>query len=371
MIKLAINDIIGWGGIYNSAIVEQLKNISPGEEIEIEIDSPGGSALECIVIFHTIREYAKTHPVSVFIHLAASAASVIAIAARTVNPNAIVKVSELSQYFIHNVMDGAWGDYREMQKKADRLQQLAAMFAGIYSGVSSMVLKKTREAMDAETWYIGKEIQDAGFANSLEIINQNIKTTPESRAAMIATAEMSIAAMKKKMSENELADDLEQAAALLEKTEGIFEMTIQGETPNNSGGSLPAGSINKEPGEKPPAGGKVEKMTPEELLAQYPDCYKAVFALGQGAERERVTAHLRLGKEANAYETASKFITDGASVMTESVQSEYLALRMNAQHNKDRLDDNPGATQTGGDNADDAQIMAAFEDGYAGKNRRP
>ena len=362
MIKLAINDVIGFGGINNIGIAEQLKPIAAGEEIEVEINSPGGSVFECISIFNTIREHAKTHPVSVFINgIAASAASVIAIAARTVDPKAVVKVSENSLYFIHNPLDFTFGDYRKMQKMADYLQRLAAMFAGIYTGVSLQALKKIREAMDTETWYIGKEIQDAGFATDLEIINTtNGEVAPEARAALIATAEMSIAAAKKKASESGAADDLEKAAALLET------MAIQGGIPSNSGGSLPAGQ-NQKPGESHPAGGKVENMTPEELKAKNPELYAAIFALGQNAERERVSAHLKLAKEANAYETAAKFITDGASVMTESVQSEYLALRMNNQHNKDRLVDNPPGTNLADDSADDDKVMAAFEGGYSGK----
>jgi ATP-dependent protease ClpP protease subunit len=372
MIKLAINDVIGFFGITNSMIKEQLEAVAAGEEIVIEINSPGGSCFECIAIFNTIREFAKSHPVSVIINgIAASAASVIAIAARTVNPQAKVEVSENSIFFIHNPYDFSEGDYRTMQKKADYLQRLAAMFANIYSGVSGQGVKKTRAAMDAETYYIGREIQDAGFANSLQIINQNSESTSEARAALIASAEMSIAAAKKKIEESETpdVDDLEKAAALL-------ETAMKGESPKtdpvhqNSGGSLPAENNNQKPGEKPPAGGKVGKMNPEDLLAQYPECYKAVFALGQNAERERVTAHLKLAEKGHCYETAAKYIQDGASVMTESVQAEYLTLLANAQHNTARLGDNPGDIQTGDDTVDDAKALAAFDKGYSGREGR-
>jgi hypothetical protein len=71
--------------------------------------------------------------------------------------------------------------------------------------------------MDAETFYIGKEIQDAGFANLLQIINESAPGNSEARAAMIASAEMSIAAAKKKLEDANIpADEWEQAAALLE-----------------------------------------------------------------------------------------------------------------------------------------------------------
>jgi hypothetical protein len=256
-----------------------------------------------------------------------------------------------------------------MQKKADYLQRLAAMFAQIYSGVSGQNIKKTQAAMDFETYYIGKEIQDAGFANSLQIINEKTAGS-EARAALIANAEMSIAAARKKVEvegADGSADEWERAAALL-------ETAMNGGTPegtsDNSGGSLSAENNKTKPGEKLSTGGKEEKMNPEELMAQHPECYKAVFALGQNAERERVQAHLKLAEKSHSYETAAKFIQEGASITSEAVQSEYLALAMNAQHTKDRLADNPGDVQTGDDTVDDAKAMAAFEKGYSGREGR-
>jgi ATP-dependent protease ClpP protease subunit len=95
MIKLAINDVIGIFGITSATVEETLKTAAPGEEIEIEINSPGGSVFQCIAIFNTIRSYAKTHPIStIIIGIAASVASVIALADRTVDPRAKVEVSE-------------------------------------------------------------------------------------------------------------------------------------------------------------------------------------------------------------------------------------------------------------------------------------
>jgi ATP-dependent protease ClpP protease subunit len=364
MIKLSINGVIGFFGISNEFVEEELKAAAAGEEIQVEINSPGGSAFECIAIFNTIRNYAKSHSVSTVINgIAASAASVIAIAARTVDPEAKVEASENSIYFIHNPIDYTEGDYREMQKKADYLQRLVAMFAAIYSGVSGQDIKKIRAAMDAETYYIGKEIQDAGFANTLQIINQSAADNSDAKAALIASAEMTIATARKKMEAEKKADSLDD----LEKAAALLETAMRGDAPNNSGGSLPAEINNQKPGDKPPAGGKGGEMNPDELLAQYPECYKAVFALGQNAERERVTAHLKLAEKSHSYETAAKFITDGASVMSEAVQSEYLALAMNAQHTAARIKDNPGDVHTGDDTVDESKAYAAFDAGYSGK----
>jgi hypothetical protein len=116
-------------------------------------------------------------------------------------------------------------------------------------------------------------------------------------------------------------------------------------------------------------------MTPEELLAKDPACYKAVMALGEKAaiekERERVNAHLKLGENAGSLETAAKYIRDGVSVMSEEVQSEYLSLSMKKNAVNNRTADNPGAIHTGGNESeDDARAMAAFEATYSGKEYR-
>jgi hypothetical protein len=116
-------------------------------------------------------------------------------------------------------------------------------------------------------------------------------------------------------------------------------------------------------------------MTPEELLAKDPACYRAVMALGEKAaiekERERVNAHLKLGESVNSLETAAKYIREGASVMSEEVHSEYLSLSMKKQAVDNRTTDNPGAIQTGGgESEDDAKAMAAFEAAYSGKEFR-
>ena len=365
MIKLNINDYIGFDEITNAKIVEQLKNIAPAEEIEIEINSLGGSVYECIAIFNTIRQYAKTNPVSVFMNgIVASAASVIAIAARTVYPQATVKVCENSIYFIHNPINVAWGDYKALLKEADYLERLAIMFGGLYSGVTTKTVELMRRAMDEETYYIGNEIVEAGFANNFEQINPNTNITPENRAAMIANAQMMLVDAKKRISENQKKDEVEKAVAML-------QMSIGNVPPFKNGESFSAKTNSQKPQAETQGGQKVVKMTPQELQEQQPECYKAVFELGQKAERERVVAHLTLAEESKAWDTASKYIKDGASTTSESVSAEYVKLaiteaKKTATMNKDRMLDNPPPNNVS-DDSDDTALMAAFEGGYYGR----
>jgi ATP-dependent protease ClpP protease subunit len=374
MIKIVIDDEIGVWGITATYISECLKGIANGEEIEIVINSPGGSISEGIAIFNIIRGYAKTHPVSVFVNgLAASMATYIALAARSVDRESKITVSENSIFIIHNPYQYGGGDYREMKKRADFLERLTIMFATTYVAITKQEIDKIRLAMDEETYYIGQEIITAGFANNYEQINTENNDTQNMRETLIINAKMAIETAGKKAAEKEGAGDYEKAVALLQET---FN---KGEGMNAGQGTPKTTGVHPEPENKQtPAGdishtGKGDTMTPEELLQKYPECYKAVMALGEKAaidkERERVNAHLKLGEKAGSLETAAKYIRDGASVMSDEVQSEYVSLWMNKKNIDDRNADNPPNLQAGGDGSeDDAKAMAAFEAGYVNKN---
>jgi ATP-dependent protease ClpP protease subunit len=85
-------------------------------------------------------------------------ASYIAIAARTIDRDSKIIVSENSIFLIHNPWNIIMGDYRDLQKAADYLERLAAMSGSTYSYVSGKTEKQTRALMDAETYFIGNEI---------------------------------------------------------------------------------------------------------------------------------------------------------------------------------------------------------------------
>jgi ATP-dependent protease ClpP protease subunit len=91
-------------GVTAKSVREQLNGLEEGEDINITINSPGGSVYEGIVIFNLIRDYAKTHPVLTRINCTAmSMASYIALAARTVDKNAKVSASENSVFMIRGI----------------------------------------------------------------------------------------------------------------------------------------------------------------------------------------------------------------------------------------------------------------------------
>jgi ClpP class serine protease len=77
---------------------------------------------------------------------------------------------------------------------------------------------------------------------------------------------------------------------------------------------------------------EVEDMTKEQLKAAHPELFAAVLEdgvkAGTAEERDRVTAHLTLGKASGDMETAVEAVASGAG-MTATIQAKYMAAGMN------------------------------------------
>lgn len=363
MKQVSIDGDIGYdwwtdSGVTAETVQKQLEGLKDGEEINVVINSPGGSVYDGIVIFNILRDCAKSHPVTTQINgIAMSAASYIALAARTVNKDAKILVSDNSIFMIHNPWGYSIGDYRDMKKDADYFDKLAALFSSVYSVASGKSDKEMRDAMDETSFYVGQEILDIGFANHIEKIQpEDEAALANNRDALIAKARFEIERTQAKAQEAKTKNAAAYKSGL-EKAVALFSTNVP--KPSTAASAKTDGKNN--------SGGL---MTIDELKAQNKELYNEIFAQGQNAERERVVAHLKLAKVSQSYETAVKYIEDGSSITTEAVQAEYLAIRMNAQHTQNRLDDNPGSVNLADNGSDDAQVMAAFEAGYAGKERQ-
>jgi ATP-dependent protease ClpP protease subunit len=369
MKEILIDGEIGydwWDGSGNTGktVAAQLEGLSEGEEARVTINSPGGSVYEGAVIFNLLREAAKTHPVSVRVNsIAMSMASYIALAARTADAGMKVTVTDNSVVMIHNPWTYTWGNYRELKKEAEYLEKLASMLGSVYAAVSKKSGAEITSAMDEETFYVGKEIVEAGFANDYEPATGQPETEEESafgsgRDAKIIGAKLRFdKAMEKAreaQSRREAKNDLMKAAAL-------FHAAEKPET--ETAGARPAPlKIN--------AGGK---MKGDELLAQDKSCYDEVFARGEAAalekERARVQAHIKMGEKVGNLKAACKFIEEGKSFLDEAVQADYMALAIDRNRYDARLSDNQDGLDFRGESggSDGEKIAEAFSRGLAGK----
>ncbi len=93
--------------------------------------------------------------------LAGSAASVIAMANKS-------KISPVAMIMIHNVSAfGVSGDYHEMQKMKERLQQMNAAMANSYVLKTGKSLDEVLKLMDKETWLTANQAIELGFVDEI------------------------------------------------------------------------------------------------------------------------------------------------------------------------------------------------------------
>lgn len=196
--QIKIDGEIGWD-IFADDVKMQLDNADG--DIEVLIDSPGGSVFEGVKIYNLLSEYRGKKIITID-SIAASMATYIAMAGD------IVKVKDNSTFMIHNAWGFAMGDYREMQKTAEVLQGLTSLLSKKYISKTGKSEKEIRDMMDNESWFFGEEIVKNGFADEL------IKTDEQKdKNAALAFSKERFKALSKKMSEKE--EDNDKIAALL------------------------------------------------------------------------------------------------------------------------------------------------------------
>ena len=103
---------------------------------------------------------------------------------------------------------------------------------------------------------------------------------------------------------------------------------------------------------------EVMEMTREELKADNPALYNEIFEAGVSQERDRVSAHLTLGKNSGAMEFAMSCITDGKNLTDQAVTAEYLSAGMNQRDLGNREADDTGDTSVVDADADGAVFAA-------------
>jgi len=153
-----IFDYIGYWDISARKFINELKDLDV-DRINLHINSPGGLVFDGIAIQNSLKHHKAD--VTVFIDgLAASIASIIALAGDE------VRIADNAYVMIHNPASIVWGEAKDMLKEAEVLNKIADGIAGDYSRKMGVTPEAARELMDEETWWLGQEAVDAGFADA-------------------------------------------------------------------------------------------------------------------------------------------------------------------------------------------------------------
>lgn len=156
--EILIYDEIGYWDINAKDLARDLKDIGNVSNIDVRINSPGGSVFDGTAIYNLLKNH--NAEVTVYIDgLAASIASVIAMAGDK------IVMAENALMMIHNPWSGVWGEADDMRKEAEVLDKIKDSIIATYVSRTGKTADELSAMMDEETWLDATEAVELGFAD--------------------------------------------------------------------------------------------------------------------------------------------------------------------------------------------------------------
>lgn len=159
---ITIYDVIGedwWtgGGFTDKRMAAALRSIGD-RDVTVDINSPGGDMFEGIAMYNMLAQHKGRVTVNVM-GLAASAASIIAMAGDTIN------MAPGSFMMIHNAWGVVVGNKADMRASADIFDSFDGSLADIYEARTGVARGEIIKLMDAETFMSASDAIKRGFAD--------------------------------------------------------------------------------------------------------------------------------------------------------------------------------------------------------------
>ena len=154
-----ISDETWWGDEITPQMFRSELHAAEGD-IDLWINSPGGDCYAAAQIYNMLMEYKGNVNVKID-GIAASAASVVAMAGTT------VEMSPVATIMIHNPMTISIGDTHEMERTITFLSEIKESIINAYEIKTGLSRAKISRLMDAETWMNAKKAVELGFADSV------------------------------------------------------------------------------------------------------------------------------------------------------------------------------------------------------------
>ncbi|CAM3183308.1 MULTISPECIES: head maturation protease, ClpP-related [Streptococcus] len=154
-----IADQTWFGDEVTPQLFKEELNRSSGD-IKLWINSPGGDVFAASQIYNMLMEYKGDVHVQID-SLAASAASVIAMAGTTVS------MSPVAMMMIHNPWTIAQGEAKDMEKVIEMLGEIKESIINAYELRTGLSRTKLSHLMDSESWFNAKKAIELGFADKI------------------------------------------------------------------------------------------------------------------------------------------------------------------------------------------------------------
>lgn len=145
-------------GISATEVVKQIAGLH-GTPIHLRINSPGGDVFDGRAIATAIAQHGN---VTAWIDgLAASAATYVATAAKTVN------MAEGAFFMIHEAWTYAYGNKRDLTDTAALLDKIDQSIVNDYARKTGQATDQLNTWMQAETWFDASEAKSNGFVDAI------------------------------------------------------------------------------------------------------------------------------------------------------------------------------------------------------------
>jgi ATP-dependent protease ClpP protease subunit len=149
------------GMIDAAKVSEQVSKIPNASEIELHINSRGGSAYDGLAIASILRDH-PAKKIGVVDGIAASAATLPLMVCD------VVRIPKNALMMLHDPIVAVVGGERSLQMGIDQLKALKAACVALYAVKSGKSEAEVSAIMSATTWYQGQQAVDARFADTVD-----------------------------------------------------------------------------------------------------------------------------------------------------------------------------------------------------------
>lgn len=339
--KIAINGpIIGDGDawIYNwlgipsaspGSVQKQLRDAG-GEDVEVYINSLGGSAFAGSEIYTALKEYAGNVTAKIT-GVAASAASIIAMGANK------VLMSPTSQIMIHNASISTNGDKNVHDSQIGLLKSVDEAITNAYAIKTGMKQDELLDLMNKTTWLNSKKAIELGFADEMmfatpEFVDVSNSAAPsgELPRAVIDKLRVELAGRMEAQGgvittpPQTCGDDGPEAVITLnnlpEGTDmnkimqsGYYKMPISSAANNNVPENMTFADLKNQIENIGKPKEETKKMDLNQLKNEHPEIYAQVVAEGVQNERTRLNELEAMRKIPGASKYVDEGIQNGSS----------------------------------------------------------
>jgi ATP-dependent protease ClpP protease subunit len=147
---------LGWDCACPRALEKELEEAA-GDDVVLEINSPGGVCVAGYEMYKAIKEYKGK--VTAHVISAMSAATLIACAADE------TLISDAGVFMIHNAQSSARGDYRDMDMEAEALREFNAGIINIYEKKTGKSREEIQALMDKNSYMSPQTAIENGFVD--------------------------------------------------------------------------------------------------------------------------------------------------------------------------------------------------------------